>query len=113
MLLLSLGKNFVKTTQSTILHFISWFHGICKYNCQISLTGHCILTENSLIVDVMHSVEKREILSHEKMFRQINSLVKPLLSRNFCKKSVRKQYSHANFVSCFYASSFLPKTLPA
>ena len=38
------------------------------------------------------SVEKREIISHltERNFRQINwlviSLVKPLLSRNFCKK---------------------------
>ena len=41
-----------------------------------------------------HSVEKREILSHQKIFRQINSLVtylvKPLLSRNFCKKCVRE-----------------------
>ena len=39
----------------------------------------------------MHSVEKREIDFHEKIFREINSLVtslgKPLLSRNFCQKS--------------------------
>ena len=41
-----------------------------------------------------HSVEKREILSHRKIFREINSLVtflvKTLLSRNFGQKSVRK-----------------------
>ena len=34
-------------------------------------------------------VEKREIISHRKIFRQINSLakslVKPLISRNFCR----------------------------
>ena len=40
---------------------------------------------------------KNEKLSLEKKFRQINylviSLVKPLLSRNFSEKSVRKQYS--------------------
>ena len=45
------------------------------------------------------SVEKREILSLN-FFRQINylviSLVKPLLSRNFCEKSVREslQFLH-------------------
>ena len=42
----------------------------------------------------VHIVEKREILSHRKIFREINSLVisvlvKPLLSRNFCQNSVR------------------------
>ena len=41
-----------------------------------------------------HSVEKRDILSHQWKFRQINSLVtylvKPLLSRNFCQKCVRE-----------------------
>ena len=39
-------------------------------------------------------VEKREILSHRKLFRQSNSLatylVKSLLSRNFCQKCVRE-----------------------
>ena len=39
-------------------------------------------------------MEKREILSHQKIFRQINSLltylVKQLLSRNFCKKFMRE-----------------------
>ena len=37
-----------------------------------------------------HSVETREILSYQKIFRQIKSLViylvNPLLSRNFCQK---------------------------
>ena len=50
-----------------------------------------------------HSVEKRVILSHWKKIRQISylviSLVKPLLSRNFCEKSVRDDFcnfhSHA------------------
>ena len=40
-----------------------------------------------------HSVEKQEILSHQKIFRQINSLVtylvNALVSRNFCQKCVR------------------------
>ena len=35
--------------------------------------------ENQYIT--MHSVEKREILSHQKIFRQINSLVTYLVSK--------------------------------
>ena len=35
-------------------------------------------------------VEKRKIVSHEKKNRQINSLVKSLLSRNFYKKGERE-----------------------
>ena len=38
-------------------------------------------------------MEKREIPFHRKKFRQINclvKLVKPLLSRNFCEKSLRE-----------------------
>ena len=50
-----------------------------------------------------HSVEKQEILSHWKKCRQINylviSLVKPLLSRNFCKKSVRENFCNFHTVS--------------
>ena len=41
---------------------------------------------------IEHSVEKGKNYSHQKIFRQINSLViplvKPLLSRNFCQKCV-------------------------
>ena len=41
-------------------------------------------------------MEKREILSHIKIFRQINSLVtylvKPLFSRNFCQISTLWQH---------------------
>ena len=43
----------------------------------------------------MHSsVEKREILSHRKIFREINALVtsKLLISRNFCQKSMRENF---------------------
>ena len=40
------------------------------------------------------SVEKREKISHQKIFRQINSfitnLVKPLFTRNFCQKCARE-----------------------
>ena len=52
---------------------------------------------------VLHSVEKREILSHWKKIRQINylviSLVKPLLSRNFCERIVRENLRNFNTVS--------------
>ena len=44
----------------------------------------------------MHSVEKMLILFHRKKFRQISSivtsLVKTLLSRNFCQKRVRVKF---------------------
>ena len=46
----------------------------------------------------IHSVEKREILSYRKIFRQINSLaletylVKPLLSRNFWPKMRDREF---------------------
>ena len=50
-----------------------------------------------------YSVEKWEILSHWNFFRQINysviSLVKPLLSRNFCEKSVRENFYNFHNVS--------------
>ena len=49
-----------------------------------------------------HSVEKREIYSHQKIFREINflvtSLVKPLVSRNFCQKSMIVNFH--NFPHC-------------
>ena len=44
----------------------------------------------------IHSVEKREILSYRKIFRQINSLetylVKPLHSRNFWPKMRDREF---------------------
>ena len=49
---------------------------------------------------------KREILSHWKKFRQINyllislALVKPLISRNFCKKSVRENWCNFHTAHC-------------
>ena len=58
------------------------------------------------------SVEKRDILSHQKKFRQINSLVtylvNPLLSRNFYQKCVREN-SRTNFhtVHCTVNLTFI------
>ena len=53
-------------------------------------------------VPVSHKVEKREILSHRKKIREMNSLVislvKTLLSRNFCKKSVRENFRNFHTV---------------
>ena len=46
-------------------------------------------------------VEKREILSHWRKFRQINSLVKPLLSRNFCQKCVREIFCNFHTVEIY------------
>ena len=50
------------------------------------------------------SVEISEILSHRKKFREINSLVihlvRPLLSRNFCQKSVRENFRNFHTVQC-------------
>ena len=47
-------------------------------------------------------MEKQEILSHQKIFRQINSiiihLVKPLLSRKFCQKCVRENSRNVHTV---------------
>ena len=50
----------------------------------------------------MDNVEKQEILTHGKKFRQIIylviSLVKLLLSRNFCNKSLRENFCHFHTV---------------
>ena len=74
-----------------------------------------------------HGMEKREILSHWKKFRQINhlviSLVKPLLSRNFCEKvwerisrsstvEITEIYSHwKNVLSNHLFSNFFSKSV--
>ena len=56
---------------------------------QVQLAMFCY---NKMNYHDSHSVEKREIYSHLLVFREINSLVtsmvKTLLSRNFCQKSV-------------------------
>ena len=53
----------------------------------MSIYGHIFL---ATILSGKLSVEKREILSHQKIFHEINflvtSLVKTLLSGNFCQK---------------------------
>ena len=61
----------------------------------------------------LHSVEKQEILSHQKVFRQINSLVTyevtTLLSRNICQKCVRMRENFRNFHTALVACiSFMP-----
>ena len=54
------------------------------------------------IISTFHSVEKRKIHSHQQIFRQINSLVtslmKTLLSRNFCQKSARVNFCNFHTV---------------
>ena len=49
-----------------------------------------------------HSEEITEILSHQKIFREINSfviyLVKTLFSRNFCQKYVRENFHNFHTV---------------
>ena len=44
-------------------------------------------------------MEKREIFSNQKIFRQNSSLVKPLLSRNFCQKCARLNCSNFHIVT--------------
>ena len=54
------------------------------------------------ISSVNNSLEKREILSHRNFFRQISSLVtslvKTLISRNFCQKCVRVNFRNFHTV---------------
>ena len=60
------------------------------------------------LLSTLHNVEKREIFSHRKKFRQINSLVtyfvKPLLSRNFCQKCVRENSRNFHTVHFKYST---------
>ena len=63
-------------------------------------------------ISTFHSVEKRKIHSHQKIFRQINTLVIyhiTLLSRNFCQKSARVNFRnfHTVFIVPFREGSFL------
>ena len=99
----------------------SWFHG----NYETSNTNSVFST--------LHSVEKWEIYSHWKIFcqitylaqcektrnslstnifREINysvtSVVKTLLSRNFCQKSVRENFRDFHTVLCGNFRIFLP-----
>ena len=51
---------------------------------------------------IEHSVEKGEIHSHQKIFREFNSLVTYLveivISRNFCQKRVRENFRNFHTV---------------
>ena len=48
----------------------------------------------------MHSVEKPKIHSQQEIFREINSLVKTLLSRNFCQKERVSKIKFPYFPQC-------------
>ena len=69
-------------------------------------------SEKLVLSFIPHCVEKREILSHKKKIRQINSLVtylvKPLLSRNFCQKIVRvnSRNFHTVALRTFFLQNF-------
>ena len=56
----------------------------------------------NFVKSLFHSVEKWKIYCHPKKFRQINSLVftlvKTLLSRNFCQKSVTVNFRNFHTV---------------
>ena len=49
-----------------------------------------------------HTVENEKFTLTQKIFRQINSLVKPLLSRNFCQKCVRENSRNFHTVQCTF-----------
>ena len=64
-----------------------------------------------MVCHSVHSVEKREILSRQNNYLVI-SLVKPLLSRNFCEKSVREflQFPHCGVdITGILSHTFLAK----
>ena len=75
---------------------------------------HSVKNPEIYSLHAFHSVEKREILSHKKKKRknrQINSLaislVKPLLSRNFCQKNVRVNFRNFHTVRLKYKRTIL------
>ena len=62
-------------------------------------------------------MEKREIISHQKIFRQINSLgtylVKISLSRNFCQKCVRensRNFHTVESMKCHFLQKIVKST---
>ena len=70
----------------------------------VILVGHMCRTSNQL-----GSVEKLNVLSLKKKFRQINylviPLVNPLLSRNFCQKCVIEnsgKFHRVRILFCFF-----------
>ena len=90
-------KISVKTISLVKSLLYNWFHEII-FNWYKNLVNSTVCTLCS------HSAEKRQILSHtEKKIRQINylviSLVKPLLSRNFCQKCVRENFRNFHNVA--------------
>ena len=72
----------------------------------------------------MHSVEKLGIYSHPKIFREINSLVKTLISRKFCQRNVQEilsrqiffreiNYLVTSLVKTLLSRNFCPKSMRA
>ena len=51
-----------------------------------------------------------ETNSHRKIFRQINSLVKTLLARNFCH-NMSECGNYRNFLSCIFRKNFVKVTV--
>ena len=51
-----------------------------------------IFERKKMYLHHLRNVKKREILSHRKKFSEFNSLLRLLLSRNFCQKSVRANF---------------------
>ena len=61
--------------------------------CKKLYNSHKIISLNQLVIIRFHTVWKKEKISlTEKKTREINSLVKLLLSRIFCQKSVRENF---------------------
>ena len=86
---LSQLKNFVKTAVLHLLYQKPCFH-------EFNFSSKC--------VRIQCSVRKNQKSTlTEKIFRQINylviSIVKPLLSRNFCEKSVRENFYNFHIVA--------------
>ena len=94
-------KYFVKSTH-LVIYFVNRFK-FTKY-FQARVFGKCVIGSQC-------SVENREIISHQYFFREISSLVtslvKTLLSRNFCQKCVRvKFHNFHSTVHCAHCGNY-------
>ena len=115
------GKNFVKATFLLKKLLNSWYDEIFWWECRVNFSITTLVWKNEKFTATpqffsVKSIYSKTLISwnfcekwwewihsavwkDEKIFRQINSLVislvKPLLSRNFCQKSVK--VNHRNF----------------
>ena len=77
------------------------------FSKNVDLTEKIVDFSLKIVIVVFHSGEKWKIYSHQKKkFRQINSFVKTLLSRNYCQKCVRLNCSNFHTV-CVFSSLWL------